>query len=64
MLSVFGGAGPQHACAIARSLGIEHLVVNRFSSLLSAYGLGLADEKEEIQVLNCPGANSDDVGTM
>eukprot|EP01127_Copromyxa_protea_P008381 TRINITY_DN1923_c0_g1_i2.p1 TRINITY_DN1923_c0_g1~~TRINITY_DN1923_c0_g1_i2.p1 ORF type:complete len:1064 (-),score=222.77 TRINITY_DN1923_c0_g1_i2:18-3209(-) len=50
VLSVFGGAGPQHACAIARSLGIQHLVVNRFSSLLSAYGLGLADEKEEIQV--------------
>jgi hypothetical protein len=47
ILNVFGGAGPQHACAMARSLGIERVVVNRFSSVLSAFGLGLADEKEE-----------------
>lgn len=31
--------GPQHACAIARNLGIHTVFVHRFSSLLSAYGL-------------------------
>lgn len=47
VLAVFGGAGPQHSCSIARSLGITRVVVNRYSSVLSAYGLGLADFKEE-----------------
>lgn len=35
------------ACAIAKQLGITQVLVNRFGSILSAYGLGLADEKEE-----------------
>eukprot|EP01128_Nolandella_sp_AFSM9_P007526 TRINITY_DN4150_c0_g1_i1.p1 TRINITY_DN4150_c0_g1~~TRINITY_DN4150_c0_g1_i1.p1 ORF type:complete len:755 (-),score=143.76 TRINITY_DN4150_c0_g1_i1:1076-3340(-) len=49
VLSVFGGAGPQHACAIAKQLGMTQVFINRFGSILSAYGLGLADEKEEVQ---------------
>eukprot|EP01125_Pyxidicula_operculata_P019466 TRINITY_DN7073_c0_g1_i1.p1 TRINITY_DN7073_c0_g1~~TRINITY_DN7073_c0_g1_i1.p1 ORF type:complete len:1297 (-),score=340.42 TRINITY_DN7073_c0_g1_i1:11-3901(-) len=48
VLAVFGGAGPQHACAIAKSLGMTRVQVNRYSSVLSAYGLGLADVKEEL----------------
>lgn len=46
-LACFGGAGGQHACAIARSLGIKKIIVHRFSGVLSAYGLGLADIIEE-----------------
>ncbi|MGP0566371.1 MULTISPECIES: hydantoinase B/oxoprolinase family protein [unclassified Nitrospina] len=49
-LACFGGAGGQHACAIARSLGIRRILIHRFAGILSAYGLALADvvvEKEE-----------------
>ena len=34
----FGGAGPQHCCAIAKSLGMKKVLVHRFSGILSAYG--------------------------
>lgn len=50
VLACFGGAGGQHACALARALGITKIFVHRFSGILSAYGLGLADvvvEKQE-----------------
>jgi len=50
ILSCFGGAGGQHACALARSLGIETVLVHKYSSILSAYGMALADrvfEKQE-----------------
>ena len=49
-LSTFGGAGPQHCCAIAKSLGMSRVYVHRYSGILSAYGLSLADivvEKQE-----------------
>jgi 5-oxoprolinase (ATP-hydrolysing) len=49
VLSVFGGAGPQHACAIARNLGMSTVFVHKFCSILSAYGLGLADVVFESQ---------------
>jgi 5-oxoprolinase (ATP-hydrolysing) len=42
-LVVFGGAGGQHACALARQLGIGTLVFDRFAGVLSAYGMGLAE---------------------
>lgn len=42
-LSCFGGAGGQHACAIASTLGIHSVIVHKFSSVLSAYGMALAD---------------------
>ncbi|KAL4592674.1 hypothetical protein LXL04_005677 [Taraxacum kok-saghyz] len=48
-LACFGGAGPQHACAIARSLGMSEVLVHRFCGILSAYGMGLADVIEESQ---------------
>ncbi|KAK8853496.1 hypothetical protein IAR55_004203 [Kwoniella newhampshirensis] len=41
-LCCFGGAGGQHACAIAAGLGIKTVVVPRFSSILSAYGIACA----------------------
>eukprot|EP01060_Flectonema_neradi_P036302 TRINITY_DN6940_c3_g1_i1.p1 TRINITY_DN6940_c3_g1~~TRINITY_DN6940_c3_g1_i1.p1 ORF type:complete len:1275 (+),score=277.80 TRINITY_DN6940_c3_g1_i1:43-3825(+) len=43
VLACFGGAGGQHACAIARSLGMETVFVHRHSGILSAVGIGLAD---------------------
>lgn len=42
-LTVFGGAGAQHACAIADVLGMEECLIHPMASLLSAYGMGLAD---------------------
>ena len=42
-LASFGGAGGQHACEIASLLGIKTILVHRYSSILSAYGLALAD---------------------
>ena len=42
-LASFGGAGGQHACEIASILGIKTILIHRYSSILSAYGLALAD---------------------
>ena len=39
----FGGAGAQHACAIASELGIRRILLNRFAGVLSAFGIGMAD---------------------
>ncbi len=50
VLACFGGAGAQHACAIARSLGMRTVFIHRFAGILSAYGLGLADVVNESQV--------------
>ncbi|ORY28998.1 Hydantoinase B/oxoprolinase-domain-containing protein [Naematelia encephala] len=47
-LVMFGGAGGQHACAIASTLGIKRIIVPRYSSLLSAYGMALADVVREV----------------
>ena len=49
-LATFGGAGGQHAVAIAESLGISEILVHRYSSVLSAYGMALADVVNEKQV--------------
>ncbi|KAI9306007.1 Hydantoinase B/oxoprolinase-domain-containing protein [Cunninghamella echinulata] len=49
VLAVFGGAGGQHACGIARNLGISKIVLYRHSSILSAFGIALADVVNEEQ---------------
>ncbi|KAL6434957.1 hypothetical protein ACFW04_005248 [Cataglyphis niger] len=49
VLACFGGAGGQHACAIARSLGISTVFVHKYAGILSAYGMALADVVEETQ---------------
>jgi 5-oxoprolinase (ATP-hydrolysing) len=41
-LLAFGGAGGQHACAVAGLLGVRTIVVPRDAGLLSALGLGEA----------------------
>lgn len=48
-LATFGGAGGQHAVAIADALGITQVLVHRYSSVLSAYGMALADVVDERQ---------------
>ncbi|KAI9712318.1 MAG: hypothetical protein M1820_001531 [Bogoriella megaspora] len=48
-LATFGGAGGQHAVAIAEALGITQILVHRYSSVLSAYGMALADVVDERQ---------------
>ncbi|PAA71548.1 hypothetical protein BOX15_Mlig031794g1 [Macrostomum lignano] len=48
-LACFGGAGGQHACAIARSLGMTRVFVHKYSGILSAFGLALADVVHEAQ---------------
>lgn len=42
-LTSFGGAGGQHACAVADSLGIRTVLVPPLAGVLSALGMGLAD---------------------
>ncbi|XP_030631062.1 5-oxoprolinase [Chanos chanos] len=49
VLACFGGAGGQHACAIARALGMKTVFIHKYSGILSAYGLALADVVEEVQ---------------
>lgn len=49
VLACFGGAGGQHACSIARALGIKTVVLHKYSSILSAYGMALADRVFEVQ---------------
>jgi 5-oxoprolinase (ATP-hydrolysing) len=39
----FGGAGGQHACAIADALSISRILIHPLAGLLSAYGIGTAD---------------------
>jgi 5-oxoprolinase (ATP-hydrolysing) len=43
LLNVFGGAGGQHACAVADALGISQILIHPLAGVLSAYGIGLAD---------------------
>ncbi len=63
-LACFGGAGGQHACSIARELGISKIFIHRFSGILSAYGMGLADivvEKQEPSAHVLPENKENDV---
>jgi len=45
VLTTFGGAGAQHACAVARLLGIRRILCSPFAGVLSALGLSVADVK-------------------
>jgi 5-oxoprolinase (ATP-hydrolysing) len=42
-LCCFGGAGGQHACRVADSLGMTTIFLHPLAGVLSAYGMGLAD---------------------
>ena len=43
-LQCFGGAGGQHACGVADALGMTQVFVHPLAGVLSAYGMGLADQ--------------------
>lgn len=43
-LAVFGGAGGQHACLVADALGMTRVYAHPLAGVLSAYGMGLADQ--------------------
>ena len=43
-LQCFGGAGGQHACLVADALGMVRVLVHPLAGVLSAYGMGLADQ--------------------
>ena len=45
-LCCFGGAGGQHACKVADTLGITQIFIHPYAGVLSAYGIGLADQRE------------------
>ncbi|MEE8396117.1 MAG: hydantoinase/oxoprolinase family protein, partial [bacterium] len=49
VLACFGGAGGQHACEIARSLGIDEIFLHRYGGILSAFGMGMADVVRDLQ---------------
>jgi 5-oxoprolinase (ATP-hydrolysing) len=42
-LFCFGGAAGQHACRVARAAGINRVLVHPLASVLSAFGIGVAD---------------------
>lgn len=44
LMQCFGGAGAQHACLVAQALGIKQILIHPFAGVLSAYGMGLADQ--------------------
>ncbi|MEM7633366.1 MAG: hydantoinase/oxoprolinase family protein, partial [Pseudomonadota bacterium] len=48
-LNCFGGAGGQHACLIADTLGMKTVYIHPFAGVLSAYGMGLADIRSHRQ---------------
>ena len=43
-LQCFGGAGGQHACAVADALGMTKILIHPMAGVLSAYGMGLASQ--------------------
>jgi len=44
VLTTFGGAGGQHACGVADALGMTQVFAHPLAGVLSAYGMGLADQ--------------------
>ena len=48
-LNAFGGASGQHACLVADALAMSTVLIHPYSSLLSAYGMGLADIRSSRQ---------------
>ena len=60
VLFAFGGAGPMHAAAIARELGIPKVLVPRFPGITSALGCVLADVRHDyVRSLHRPLADVD-----
>ncbi|MBM5799917.1 MAG: 5-oxoprolinase, partial [Cyanobacteria bacterium K_DeepCast_35m_m2_023] len=45
LLVCFGGAGGQHACRLAEQLGISRVLLHPLAGVLSAYGIGMAQQR-------------------
>ena len=45
VLACFGGAAGQHACLVAEALGMRRVMIHPLAGVLSAYGIGLADQR-------------------
>ncbi|MEP5701511.1 MAG: hydantoinase B/oxoprolinase family protein [Sneathiella sp.] len=66
VLTSFGGAGGQHACMVADSLGIKKILLHPYAGVLSAFGMGLADQrilKEKAIELQLTLQNLDDIAS-
>lgn len=48
VLGCFGGAGGNHAIAMAKSLGMSKVIIPKFAGILSAYGIATADTTREV----------------
>src|SRR6185437_14331547 len=44
VLQCFGGAAGQHACLVADELGMQTVMIHPYAGVLSAYGMGLAEQ--------------------
>ena len=57
-LNCFGGAGGQHACLVADALGMSRVFIHPLAGVLSAYGMGLADQnvirEQAVELLLAP----------
>jgi 5-oxoprolinase (ATP-hydrolysing) len=57
-LQCFGGAGGQHSCMVADALGMSRVLVHPLAGVLSAYGMGLADQnvirEQAVELLLAP----------
>jgi 5-oxoprolinase (ATP-hydrolysing) len=49
VLVAFGGAGGQHACAVADAVGVETILLHPLAGVLSAWGIGLADMRSVVE---------------
>jgi 5-oxoprolinase (ATP-hydrolysing) len=62
-LQCFGGAGGQHACLVADELSMGRVLIHPLAGVLSAYGMGLADQtatrQAAVEALLQPGADAD-----
>ncbi|BDT59031.1 5-oxoprolinase [Massilia varians] len=64
-LTSFGGAGGQHACLVADALGMKTVFIHALAGVLSAYGMGLADQaamREQAVELRLQDAGLDALG--
>jgi len=48
-LVAFGGAGGQHACAVAEAVGVRTIVLHPLAGVMSAWGIGLADVRAIVE---------------
>lgn len=59
VLCGYGGASGQHVCGLAEALGLSRVLLHPLAGVLSAFGMGLADERLlRERVLDLPLASS------